>query len=115
MSGVGECYHGPAPLFFCQYEGNVFTASNGIGVRDGGASSEPQCASYQGPWVRWQVARRNSFAGTSQSLPDQCACVNATSTQSTDIIAEHNVFQCPQGKQLPGGGTNVNAQHSVVR
>lgn len=63
VTGFGLCYGGmPQPLFFAEYTGNTMTRSNGISIHDD--SPDGTCkATYDGPYVRWQVIRGNSIAG----------------------------------------------------
>ena len=50
------------------------------------------------------------------SNPLGCGVVNATGTnESTDFIIERNVFDCPPGKMLAGGGVNVECAHCIVQ
>jgi hypothetical protein len=113
LEGWGLCYgdNGVEPLFYAEYTGNTMDRSNGITFRDG---ISPKCAgSYEGPYVRWQMIRRNSIGGVSRSNPG-CGTINATFSGSSDIVAESNSFECPPGVDLPGGGVNIECTHCVV-
>eukprot|EP01052_Picozoa_sp_SAG31_P037870 SAG31_NODE_4961_length_2834_cov_1.793784_2_plen_805_part_00 len=117
MRAVGECYHGPAPLFNIEYVGNHFLRSDGIFIQDNYGPAYYQCGGktgFLGPWVRWMVVRRNSFAGVSLaskahagSDPPACAAV-AISGVSTDIVAEQDRFECDDGAVRGGYVGDVN-------
>jgi hypothetical protein len=108
---VGECYHGPAPLFHIEYVGNRFINSDGIFIQDNHGPAYPECggeSGFLGPWIRWFVARRNAFAGVSLASkayaspgPAACAAISLSGA-STDIVAEQNNFECEAGA-VPGG------------
>jgi hypothetical protein len=112
MTGFGLCFGGmPQPLFYAEYTGKALNSSNGISLHDD--EDHEKCgASYPGPYVRWQVVRNNSVAGVAAS---NRGTVNATNGNTTDIVAERNIFDCPPGNVFLGNGTNVFASHSVVR
>ena len=127
----GECYGGkpykqPQPSFFGEITGNQMRNSNGISVFDSTrtpSATHPGCSSptsspssFAGPFVRWLVVRRNRIGGVALSNPLGCGVVNATGTnESTDFIIERNVFDCPPGKMLAGGGVNVECAHCIVQ
>ena len=109
MRAVGECYHGPAPLFGLEYLGNHFVRSDGIFLQDNHGPADYQCGGphgFLGPWIRWAAVRRNSFSGVSLAAkahadPPACGAVVLTGA-SSDIVAEHDVFEC-EGGAVPGG------------
>jgi hypothetical protein len=119
MRAVGECYHGPAPLFHIEYVGNRFVDSDGILLQDVHGPAYAQCggqSGFLGPWIRWFVIRRNAFSGVSlaakaHATPPVCAAVALAGT-STDVVAEHDSFECEQGA-VPGGyvGDTDKCQH----
>ena len=68
MRAVGECYHGPAPLFGLEYLGNRFLRADGIFFQDNQGPAYYQCGGdegFLGPWIRCAVTRRNTFRGVS--------------------------------------------------
>lgn len=110
--GFGECYHGPSPLFFTELNGNHLVSSNSLELSDGGRSTEPECASYPGPWVKWAVARRNFVGGLAEAGRGS-SCGNVTvSSQVSYAVAEHNTFDCPAGK--PGGQQLVECDTACI-
>jgi hypothetical protein len=115
LTTFGLCYDGPQSAFFVEYAGNEMDSSNGISVHD--VSPASNCnASYPGPYVRWVTMRRNTIGGISICSPGVCGSINATNGQTTDIVAEENVFNCAPGNLLPGGnGLNIYAEHSVAK
>ena len=61
---------------------------------------------FLGPWIRWAVVRRNTFAGLSLAAkahadPPACAAVTLSGV-SSDIVAEHDTFECVQGAETGG-------------
>ena len=92
--------------------GNTMQNSSGITLHD---KYNANCqSSYPGPYLRWQVIRNNTLGGVASSSND-CAVINASSTNTTDVVVEGNTFACPIGRPLPGGGVNVAGQHCLVR
>lgn len=119
MRAVGECYHGPAPVFHIEYVDNSFVRSDGIFLQDNHGPAYFECGGkdgFLGPWIRWAVMRRNKFSGISlaakavSSIPP-CAAITLADAElgsglqsdefSSDIVLEHNAFQCQGG--TPGG------------
>jgi hypothetical protein len=96
---VGECYGGnprqPQPSFFNEVTGNLMRNSNGIDINDGKGpwtSGALATCPYQGPFVRWQIVRRNVIGGVALSSPGRCGTINATGTNATtDLVIERNV------------------------
>ena len=83
-------------------------------------TTEPQCRTFHGPWIRWSVVRRNTIDGISEAarntttnatqLPPCGQIVQSNVNEgfpSTDIVLEANSVHCPAGGQLPGGNTTV--------
>ena len=121
MRAVGECYHGPAPLFGLEYLGNRFLRADGIFFQDNQGPAYYQCGGdegFLGPWIRWAVIRRNTFRGVSlaaKAHADSPACGAVTLTGvSTDIVAEHDIFHCDAGA-IPGGyeGDTDKCEHCL--
>ena len=111
----------------CRYLGNQLVDSDGIHISDNsGENTQPECQAYFGPFVRWTVVRRNMMAGLSlasknATLPGQrpqCAGVSNRSPggrwNSTDLVAEHDVFGCPAAGD-PFGYAIANCTHCSVR
>jgi len=119
LEGFGLCYGQGQPLLFAEYTGNQLVRSNGISLKDVSSSTSSCGASYPGPYVRWQTLRRNSIAGIAASQTE-CGFIALSQSAepalaSTDIVIEHNVFDCPPGKVLPGtNGVQVNCSHCKV-
>lgn len=109
LEGFGLCYGQAQPLFFAEYYGNNMVNSSGITLHD---NVNPKCPGYGGPLVRWQVLRHNEIAGIAESSL-YCGSINATSTQSTDVVSEANTFTC--GGFLPSNGTHVDCDHCISR
>ena len=67
--------------------------------------NQRNCPVYDGAYIRWCVVRRNHMSGISLAqLPARrCASVTNNNPNSTDLVSEHNVIECPSG------GTTVNA------
>jgi hypothetical protein len=112
--GIGECYHGAGQVFFTEYYGNQLTNSDGITLKDNPDNHEWECTAYTGPWLRWAVVRRNRMAGISDAARNlsatapPCGFVGHFSTQhpSSDVVVEHNVFECPAPGVLPSNTTS---------
>ena len=124
IQGWGLCYSGAQPNWGCEYTGNTMVRSNGIALIDNALKGTPYenkyCndSSYPGPYLRWQVVRRNSIAGvalsanqTNASSPP-CGTITTNSHQSTDVVVEGNVFDCPPGTRQPP--IHVECSHCKV-
>ena len=112
LEGFGLCYNGPQPLWMAEYSGNTMVRSNGITLKDGLAST-PVCNSstYGGPFTRWQVIRRNSIGGVADSQT-VCGTISLSGGGvSTDVVVEHNTFDCPAGKTQPPIAVNCSHCH----
>ena len=91
------------------------------------------CASrgwFHGPWLQWATVRRNRFAGVSELAKYDARRANATAARcgalvlragtgrsgqnTTDLVAEHQVYSCPAG-MLPGGTDVVGCDHCGLR
>ena len=143
VGAFGMCYQGPSPNWFTEFVGNRMHRSDGITLLEG-LDPQQRCPAYgldkpgsMGPWIRWVVIRRNVIAGVSANSarclkssancePNTCGAVvtNWATTHahiqgnstSTDVVAEHNEFDCPAGAVLPGdGGYVMQCPHCVVR
>ena len=75
---------------------------------------------FLGPWIRWAVIRRNSFAGVSLAAkahanPPACGAVTLTGA-SSDIVAEQDIFECEEGA-VPGSyeGDIEQCEHCSFR
>jgi hypothetical protein len=114
IQGWGLCYSGPQPIWDCEYTGNTMVRSNGIALTDNSLKGTPyendSCndTTYPGPFMRWQVIRRNSIAGVALSANQTRAptspCGTITmggSKASTDVVIEGNQFDCPPGSVQP--------------
>ena len=134
MGGVGECYHGTDQLFFTEFRGNRMNDSDGISLADSLNSHESPCAAYGGPWIAWSVVRDNSMGGISLAARNGsataghgalpcCAAVTVfgvanavTGTSTSDVVGEHNVFECPPGGNRSTAGYNFeHCEHCVER
>jgi hypothetical protein len=123
LQGVGECYHGTGENYFTEFYGNQLINSDGIILSDDNSdTTEPECAAFMGPWLRWNVVRRNNISGLSQASKSvnatspKCGAVQLRSPDrvSTDIVIEDNGFSCPSPGVLPDHGVVVgNCQHCV--
>eukprot|EP00045_Choanoeca_perplexa_P010870 m.112858 g.112858 ORF g.112858 m.112858 type:complete len:743 (+) comp15422_c0_seq1:1217-3445(+) len=123
LQGVGECYHGTGENYYTEFYGNTLVNSDGIILSDDNQNTtEPECAAFMGPWLRWNVVRRNAISGLSQASKSvnasspSCGAVQLRSPQrvSTDIVIEANGFTCPAPGVLPEHGVVVgNCQHCV--
>lgn len=79
---------------------------------------------FLGPWIRWAVIRRNSFAGVSLAAKAHaertgatlaCGAVTLTGS-SSDIVAEHDVFECEDGAETGGyEGDIEKCEHCLIR
>ena len=127
-SFVGACYNGPGPVWFTEFTGNTMVRSDGIALLDqqhfgSGGVNQNNCPVYTGPYVRWSVIRRNKLSGISRAQQPQrrCASITNSNPNSTDVLSEHNVIDCPKGgvtvnangASLPW--TDVNCSHCVTR
>ena len=80
---------------------------------------------YPGPWIRWLVVRRNSFAGVSAlavhdangtATPPRCGALVLRAERgfnSTDVVAENQTFLCPSG-MTAGGNDVVGCDHCAI-
>lgn len=114
---VGHCInlyyliHTKGPVWFTEFVGNTQVRSDGIALLDvprissKNGVNQNDCPVYGGVYVRWSVIRRNSIAGISlaQSREKRCGSVSNNNKNSTDLISEHNIIDCPVG------GTTINA------
>lgn len=116
----GACYHGASPAFFTEVLGNVLVNSDGIALENvKPRASQSGCAGYNDNgvgYLQWVVARRNVVTGISaaalnlSATQPPCGYISTTSPGkifATDVIAEHNVFDCPRPGVLPYNGTNL--------
>ena len=91
----------------------MLARSNGISLQDDGAQAST-CAAWPGPYMRWAAIRGDAISGLTESSSTVCGTINATNPAMLDVLVKANTFTCPPGAQLPGGGVNVAAAHSVV-
>eukprot|EP00729_Bicosta_minor_P004002 gene4002-27673_t len=111
FTDCNACYNGPGPVWFTEFVGNTQVRSDGIALLDvprissKNGVNQNDCPVYGGVYVRWSVIRRNSIAGISlaQSREKRCGSVSNNNKNSTDLISEHNIIDCPVG------GTTINA------
>ena len=75
-----------------------------------------------GAYIRWSVIRRNSMSGISlaQQQEKRCASVTNSNENSTDLLSEHNVIDCPEGGTIvnannPHKWPNISCLHCVTR
>jgi len=98
------------------------TDSDGVTLKDNNArTTEPQCAHFMGPWVRFAVARRTSLSGYSNVSAEYKSCANMTllisdtnggNGASNDVIFEQTQFSCPAGGH--GGVYKMNGCKNCV-
>jgi hypothetical protein len=135
LQAVGECYHGAGGVYMVEMINNTMHNSDGITVRNNAvAHYDPkyskECAAgnvYGGnvSWVHWVVVRRNTITGISQAArvvnktSPPCGYVRSEGggvgpTATTDVIAEHNAFDCPSSGV--GGGVDLTTcEHCILR
>ena len=87
--------------------------SDGVTLKDNNQhTTEPECAHFMGPWIRWAMVRRTSLSGFSNVSAASKACANMTlriadtkggNGASNDVVFERTRFACP-----PGGCGGVN-------
>ena len=127
MGAYGACYNGPGPVWFTEFTGNSQVRSDGISLLDhqttnSGKGSQVHCAAYRGAYIRWAVMRRNTVAGISLSSRSQmrCGSVSNSNLNSTDLVSEHNVIECPEGGHVANADSGahwpgVKCSHCVER
>ena len=112
VGAYGACYNGPGAVWYTEFTGNTQVRSDGIALLDQqhvpGSSpggNQRDCPLYSGAYIRWSVLRRNRVSGISlaQTPAQRCGSISNSNTNSTDLLSEHNVVECP------AGGTTVNA------
>jgi hypothetical protein len=128
VGAYGACYNGPGPVWFTEFTGNTQVRSDGIGlldaaVRPGGAGNQKDCPVYAGAYIRWSVLRRNRISGISlaQAPEQRCGTISNSNLNSTDLLSEHNVIECPPGgKSVNANGaqnnwSNISCHHCLTR
>ena len=130
MALVGLCYKGaPGQVFFADMYNNTMVESNGLTLLDNFNNNKMNdCAAkgwWAGPWIRWAALKHNAFSGVSKAAryvanqtktTPRCATVTvraAMHANTTDILAERQVFGCPDG-MLPGGYDVVGCEHCKI-
>ncbi len=108
--------------------GNTMVRSDGIALLDqqhfgSHGVNQNDCPAYEGAYIRWSVIRRNNLSGISraQQPENRCASITNSNPNSTDVLSEHNVIDCPEGgvtvnangAKLPW--TDINCSHCVTR
>ena len=81
------------------------------------------------PWLQWTSVRRNSFSGVSElakfdanqsKTTPRCGALllragtGKSGVNTTDLVAEAQVFECPPGMQ-EGGNDVVGCDHCTVK
>lgn len=127
MALIGLCYKGaPGQVFFADMYNNSMVESDGVTLIDNFDNRKMNdCAArgwWGGPWIRWVAIKHNRFAGVSRAAryvanasktTPRCATVTiraAPSANTTDVVAERQVFGCPTGMR-PGGYDVVGCEH----
>ena len=115
-------------MWYTEFLGNTQVRSDGIALLDlqqhqRGNVNQRYCPVYSGAYIRWSLIRRNHMSGISlaQRPERRCASVTNSNQNSTDLLSEHNVIECPPGGVTVNANgewhawTDINCSHCVTR